>query len=49
MGVSEKSELNIDGDIEIVETGLRDGEKLYEELLIDAESHPRSSINILCQ
>lgn len=34
-----------DGDIEIVEVGLRDGEKLYEELLIDAEAmqtaHPR--------
>jgi FlaA1/EpsC-like NDP-sugar epimerase len=27
------------GDIEIVCTGLRPGEKLYEELLIDAESH----------
>ncbi len=47
-GVSEKSEFNIDGDIEIVETGLRDGEKLYEELLIDAESHPTDHQLIFC-
>ena len=30
------------GDIEIVCTGLRPGEKLYEELLIEAESQPTS-------
>ena len=39
-----KNNLNPEGDIEIVFTGLRPGEKLYEELLIDAEclktSHP---------
>ena len=29
-----------EGDIEIVCTGLRSGEKLYEELLIEAESQP---------
>ena len=29
-----------DGDIEMVCTGLRPGEKLYEELLIDADSEP---------
>ena len=29
-----------DGDIEIICTGLRPGEKLFEELLIDAESQP---------
>jgi FlaA1/EpsC-like NDP-sugar epimerase len=28
------------GDIEIICTGLRPGEKLFEELLIDAESEP---------
>ena len=33
-GFSEKSESNKNGDIEIIETGLRDGEKLYEELLL---------------
>ena len=29
-----------EGDIEILVTGLRSGEKLYEELLIDAQSEP---------
>ena len=37
-GFSEKNDINPDGDIEIITTGLRPGEKLYEELLIDAKS-----------
>jgi FlaA1/EpsC-like NDP-sugar epimerase len=36
-GLSVRDEKNPDGDIEIVYSGLRDGEKLYEELLIGGE------------
>jgi FlaA1/EpsC-like NDP-sugar epimerase len=37
-GFSIKNKNNKEGDIEIISTGLRPGEKLYEELLIDAEA-----------
>ena len=37
-GLKVKSKANPKGDIEIKITGLRRGEKLYEELLIDAKS-----------
>ena len=39
-GLSLRDAAHPDGDIEIVCTGLRPGEKLYEELLIEAESQP---------
>ena len=41
-GKSIKNSDNPNGDIEIKLIGLRPGEKLYEELLIDAESLPTS-------
>ena len=37
-GLTIKDEQTPEGDIEIVCVGLRDGEKLYEELLIDSKS-----------
>ena len=37
-GLTFKNKNNKNGDIEIVFTGLRSGEKLYEELLIDNKS-----------
>ena len=41
-GLSLRDSANPDGDIEIICTGLRPGEKLYEELLIEADSQPTS-------
>ena len=41
-GLRVKDKHNPNGDIEITTTGLRPGEKLYEELLIDAEALPTS-------
>ena len=45
MGLEEKTEDNPAGDIEVIFTGLRPGEKLFEELLIGDDpqgtSHPR--------
>lgn len=44
-GLTVRDENNPDGEIEITEVGLRDGEKLYEELLIgsnpEGTTHPR--------
>ncbi len=39
-GLTLKDRFNPEGDIEIIYTGLRLGEKLFEELLIDGESIP---------
>lgn len=41
-GLAIKDKNNINGDIEIITTGLRNGEKLFEELLIDNESSERT-------
>tara|TARA_Y100001968_G_C19416194_1_gene749144 strand:- start:176 stop:2086 length:1911 start_codon:yes stop_codon:yes gene_type:complete len=41
-GLKIKDQQSPNGDIEIITTGLRQGEKLYEELLIDSESKPTS-------
>ena len=42
-----KDEQNPDGDIEIIFTGLRPGEKLYEELLIDEDAKPTRHVKIM--
>jgi len=47
-GLTEKSESNPYGDIEIKVVGLRPGEKLYEELLIGNDVTPSSHPRIMC-
>lgn len=46
-GLTVKDEQNPDGDIEIEITGLRPGEKLYEELLIGDNPKPTSHSSIM--
>ncbi len=46
-GLAVKDEQNPDGDIEIEITGLRPGEKLYEELLIGENPKPTSHSRIM--
>lgn len=47
MGLTEKTEERPDGDIEVIYTGLRPGEKLYEELLIGDDPHGTSHARIM--
>ncbi|WFC69577.1 polysaccharide biosynthesis protein [Achromobacter denitrificans] len=47
-GLLERTPQHPHGDIEIKVTGLREGEKLYEELLIDAEARVSEHPRILC-
>ena len=46
-GLSVKDDANPEGDIEIATTGLRPGEKLYEELLIGDNPKPTSHARIM--
>jgi len=47
MGLEVKDETNPEGDIEIAYSGLRPGEKLYEELLIGKEPMPTAHERIM--
>lgn len=47
MGLIEKTDENPQGDIEIIFSGLRPGEKLYEELLIGDDPHGTSHPRIM--
>ena len=46
-GLSLKNETSPNGDIEVVVTGLRPGEKLYEELLIGDNPEPTQHVRIM--
>ncbi|WP_081774262.1 polysaccharide biosynthesis protein [Sphingomonas sp. URHD0057] len=46
-GLSVRDDSNPDGDIEIVEIGLRPGEKLHEELLLEDTAEPTSHPRIV--
>tara|TARA_B100000242_G_C43055460_1_gene493970 strand:- start:5182 stop:6687 length:1506 start_codon:yes stop_codon:yes gene_type:complete len=47
-GLTVKNESNPNGDIEVVVTGLRPGEKLYEELLLDGDFESTENKLIFC-
>lgn len=46
-GLQVKDAVNPDGDIEITETGLRPGEKLFEELLIEEGAQPSAHPRVM--
>ena len=46
-GMTVRSDDNLDGDIEIIFTGLRPGEKLFEELLVDDDALPTKHEQIM--
>ncbi len=46
-GLTVRDETNSDGDVEIIVTGLRPGEKLYEELLIGDNPEPTQHARIM--